>query len=57
MPYANRADRKAFEARRAEKRRALGLCAHCANPAREGMAQCADCAKRYSQRSTKKARS
>ena len=47
MPYANPADRKAYEALRAETRRAQGLCAHCSKPARKGMAQCADCAKRY----------
>ena len=47
MPYANPADRKAFEALRAETRRASGLCANCNEKAREGKTRCADCAKRY----------
>ena len=47
MPYANPADRKAYEGLRAKNRRAQGLCAHCSKPARKGMVQCADCAKRY----------
>ena len=44
MPYANPADRKVFEARRAQQRRADGLCQNCNRPAVAGKVRCADCA-------------
>ena len=47
MPYANPADRKAYETLRAENRRAQGLCQNCNRKARPGKTRCADCAKRY----------
>ena len=44
MPYANPADRRAFEKARSEKRRAAGLCKTCANEAQPGRTRCQDCA-------------
>ena len=35
MPYANPADRRAFEKARSEKRRAAGLCQDCADKRRK----------------------
>ena len=40
MPYANQADRRRFEAARAAKRRAAGLCANCNAPALPGQTRC-----------------
>ena len=38
------AKRKAFELARSRKRRALGLCKTCSNPARPGKTRCQKCA-------------
>ena len=47
MPYANPADRKLFEARRAKQRRADGLCQNCNRPALPERTRCQPCADRY----------
>ena len=51
MPYANPEDRRRFEAARAAKRRAAGLCQNCNNPATG--ARCDSCKVRYGRKSTK----
>ena len=43
MPYANPADRKAYEQLRAEARRKSGLCANCNAQAVQGETRCQAC--------------
>ena len=43
MPYA-KATRREQEKARSEKRRALGLCKACSDPARPGKTRCQPCA-------------
>ena len=43
MPYKDKADRRAFEARRAEARRNAGLCANCNDARLPGESRCQKC--------------